>query len=610
MPAIPLNRDNAWNNWKQGRIAATNVQLWADAPGSAPILTTLAVKKGYNAIRLWLNWGIVAGASNYTLRSGDWQHIGWWGWSSTAPTLATSADPTPLTIANIKARVIDILDKCQALGMGVILTGDFFKDIDDTKRLWVDNGTTCTDPYISSSYFSLSGTTAAGLQGDLGLFWQKTVAAFGYHQALIGIDFLNEPEPPANLPWANHPWRNLAQYLVGTSRTTDTSVASGVAANKRIAYIVEAAGVAGFNPFVNPSNASDTSLMIRDYDYTGNPNASASTDRIIYSPHMYDPDQFTGQGVYGWDYVALGSGYPYGTVREFGKDSSGNDQVRARLFKTSTDMDSTDSQFAPVKTLKNLGAPIFVGEFSAVQPLLDQVYPPTASRTEVVTTQAKAVSGSTPPAVIAVRQITSITQDNTNSRFVFNLENLDGGFEPGAPLSTSLPSPWSYDETTKVMLNGTTPVAANVWPVSFFTNSNLKATIHLVNPSTGKLFLLIASTPITLVGGQLWFSVPFSALPTSSWPSSTVPLPVTRTGSAAPYAVKAVVTLETSRSASSVNTARALWVTHALQMFKRNGFSWAWYHDDAPDGAGNFIGWRTDKPISALIAKAARGEAV
>lgn len=632
MPALPIDRYNAWDAFKKGRIAATNVGISTDALNSTPILRNLAVKKGYNAIRLWLNYG-----EFFTLLPEDWRVIANNGWTGTVaqntPTTLSKKvydDDTSVpkvsqlkTIYQVYNQVKNILDRCTDVGMGVILTGDFFSEAGG--RLWTNqaagNDGASNMPHLA--------TTASGLQNDLANFWRQTLITFGDHDALIGIDLLNEPCPAWNLSWydtrhrirANgnthwDTWPLLAQTLVQKMRQVDPSAAG---TKPRIAYIVEGAGDAGLNPFLNAASTTDTSYLVRDYTNANAVNPNMANDRIVYSSHFYDPMGFSSQGVYEWTYLQLGSLYPLPTGKSRRRiNDNGIEKTIVLDFRNSDDLEAL---MQAEKKLANLGMPIFIGEFSAAQPNLDQVFPgnSAALSQRVSDVQYAHLDEGNQPKWIVARQITQIAYDSNSHVFTFGLDNIQDNFEPSVNFDpnaiTSPDTSRPYYDAFTVNADGLPcssgpsheVIEAAGWPPYWFINQNLKATVHFVNTSGTRANTPVFShVPIKLVGGDKFFKIDASAIPT------VVAANVIRTlGTQDPttqrYPVVALLTLESAATAADIVESQATYTKHVLQMFKRRKFSWAWFADDSNQATG-VVCWRPGKEVNALLAKAARGE--
>jgi hypothetical protein len=223
MPSIPLNRTNAWEHWRNGRIHATNNDnLGINAPATTvelndPALqgqlkpasdafSNIAIKKGLNAIRLFLEYGAPIENATYTngiktstapqrieLVAADWYKIGItdaqnnaggaWGDATFLDKETTNSDAlaTKTRYKDISNQIQNILDQCHKLGLGVIVTGNPFG-----ASLWSAN--LSKDRYIIDQKVNTQQ-----LQSAFQAFWEAFVKKWGAHPALIGIDPLNEP---------------------------------------------------------------------------------------------------------------------------------------------------------------------------------------------------------------------------------------------------------------------------------------------------------------------------------------------------------------------------------------------------------------------------------
>lgn len=609
MPALPLNRTNAWESWRAGRVSAINVDnIGVDSAGTTPILSALAVKHGFNAIRFWLNWGWT-GSAEYTLLSEDWRRIGWEGWDSQAYTERTKNTSKPIRISEVAVQVKAVLKKCEALGLGVILTGDFF-GAPDENRLWVDG----------------AGTTAAGLQGDLGLFWQKTIAYFGSYPSLIGLDLLNEPKPTKGLTLAEarsttryDSWPRLAQYLVKVIRQVDTSSIAG-SSLPRIPIIIQGSleDGKGLNLFLNPANPTDNSFLIRDYTY-GSGNAaytSRTDDRIVYSSHAYAPGDIASQGVFDFTCLALGSSYPLASASStpvLQRDWTNPDGTGVAVVRNFGTDQGWDAVFSAERTMVNsLKVPVFLGEFGSVQPVLDWVHPAQtgrASRDQRVTTLKPLTSATVAATLEAERQVTSVTYDATAQTYTFGLDNIkDSTFQPVHWLDASAVKAWyGHDvdgEGYPVKVDKVTRVPPGEWPPQWFTSSaGLVATFYWVDAATGKLLMtpVFQSVSVKVVGGVKSITIPASAIGAASLPNK--PLGTAVNGV---YPVVGVFQFGSSLTSGEIDASRALMARDMLRMCQRNKMSWAYFAADN-DSVG-FIGWRPSPLVMGYVARAANGD--
>lgn len=335
MPAFPVvatvTNLNAMSMWKAGRIAAANVDWLVDltaapAPaGQKQILATLAIAKGYNAVRLQFN------------RKTEIDYISRVGWDCETPDADTHATLAPTFYA---ARIQAALDACKDLGMGVILdlAHDFYQG-GSAGELW----------------------TSAARRQALVNFWSKTAAKWNASTspALIGFELLNEPFPDHSLTFANmlrtadNNWYQLATDCRNAIRVSDTQTPIVVDS----IYYADALGLKFF----------DTSGLLDD------PN-------VVYSFHMYAPMEFTHQGVFDDLYESIGTPYPCGYWNGWQDTGIANPDNGgqtgwdiSQTFNSAADIEKRCKAAIDFKTA-HPGVPLFLGEFSAVDASL---IPPT-----------------------------------------------------------------------------------------------------------------------------------------------------------------------------------------------------------------------------------------
>lgn len=421
MPAVPVMPNVAgldgWSLWQRGRITAANVTWSADAADWAAqqnfLLSPLAIVKGYNAIRLVLSAGSSESAWD------DMYLIATEGWNSST-TLTNGGQP----ISEIRDNITNILIKCAQRGMGVILDcHDFFQRNTSSGAigpLWVGS---------SASSGASAGKTAAELRTALVSFWTKTVELWGANNwstvwvsagqdastingyPVIGYEILNEPNPNPDLSFAdmqagaNNNWWTLADRCIKAIRALDANtpiVVDGI-------YYADAYGLNYFN-----ASKSGAPGLLNDYTYSGGSyTINTSSPRLVYSFHCYGPQEFTHQGVSDDLYAALGMPYPMPSsarVRSTlydGTRSSGSTATTSYLSFTGSSDLATRIQPALDFASANSGVPIFVGEFSVIDPtLLRSTQISTSSNSRAITQIAVDASG---VATVTLQSAPSIT---------------------------------------------------------------------------------------------------------------------------------------------------------------------------------------------------------
>lgn len=364
MPAIPVNRATSWDLWSRGLVAATNLENPFD---SDVMLASLAVKRNYNAIRLWIsdNDALAIGSSSSRL-----------GWKATAQSALFN-------------QVNKTMDAAKQLGVGVIFVVNFFKT-GDGPSLWGTvrknaQGNPITDAagYVQkqdSIVLNAAGnpmldgngvpyTYAKALQS----FWTRTFNQWGAHDALIGFDLVNEPAPKddgsaytfAALRDDPRGWPKLAQTLIDAIRQIERDfslspplplIVEGIAWGSRIGL-----GIFDAN---NPTMGNGPYLKDA---------AVRANDRIVYSIHHYDPSCLTHQGVSEWNYEDMGTTYPLPGVSADAFWLNGKATYQLNPYASPADIAAGLQQVIQFKNTYKV--PIFVGEFSVVNPDINQVYP-------------------------------------------------------------------------------------------------------------------------------------------------------------------------------------------------------------------------------------------
>ncbi|WP_374594431.1 glycoside hydrolase family 5 protein [Aquabacterium sp.] len=563
MPVVPVLPGVAgldgWSLWQRGRITAANVTWSADASDSSAqqnfILTPLAVNKSYNAIRLVLS------AGSNTAGWFDMLQIAQQGWDDSSTTLVTSGQPISEIAANIDA----ILVKCAQLGLGVILDcHDFLqRDQDDgsTGELWV-------------------GSNAASYRQLLQDFWTKTVTRWGPTNwpnvwssqgqtdaagpsPVIGYELLNEPNPDPSLTFTqmqaqeDNNWWALADKCIKAIRQLDATtpiVVDGI-------YYAAPHGLKYFD-------ATSTGARGPLYDYTYSSGSgsyafkAAADARIVYSFHFYGPRDYTHQGVEDGLYAALGLLYPLnkrtaGAVMHTrwhdGAVSSGATQKDGYLsFNGYTDLLARVQPALDFHT-NNPSVPIFVGEFSAVNPALlgSEQVSSTAAHSRVIT-KIEVIDGA---AKVTLQSNPSIN---------FYPQGQNGGPYNDyalAKIENATNAAYDYSTFVAVRIEDGNPI---------WKTPSGAAAFQYSNPPTG-----------TLGGG-----------------STQV----------------ATLTLKPAASAADIDAARCAYIKDVLQMCLTQGFSWGYWAEDGyvADAAtvdtlpsGVFIGWRPSPAMSSLLTLAA-----
>ncbi|HET8871575.1 MAG TPA: cellulase family glycosylhydrolase, partial [Aquabacterium sp.] len=273
MPALPIsNKDSAWGLWRAGLISAANVGLSLNSAAVTPTLHNLAIRKGYNALRLQIG----AAAGPFTLSPDDIIAISAKGWDDTTQTQGSAGTGSPKTYRDVALQIDTILRLAQQAGMGVILAVTQFHQ-DRGGALWQQ----------------------ASLQDALVNFWSATVKRWPALTSpqVIGYDLLSKPYPDPTLSFAElnasglNNWRALANRCTASIRAQDLDTPILVEG-------VYGGAARGLDVFRNLNDATDRSLLIQDL-----------SARVVYSFHLYAPRPFTQQGVYPDTYEAVGTLY-------------------------------------------------------------------------------------------------------------------------------------------------------------------------------------------------------------------------------------------------------------------------------------------------------------
>lgn len=591
MPVSKINRDNCWDAWNAGRIAATNIGLDAIDPAAHPILTNLAINKGYNAIRLWLTW-----AGEYSLYEADYIAIAQDanGWNSTKLNVMGTK-----SYAQIAARITDILNACEALGMGVVPVISFWAS--SGERMWVDQGP-------DGKY--AQATTAVDMQNKLVDFWGKTAQRFGTHKALIAYDLLNEPVPNSTLSFATlnqdspantNNWRALANRVAAKIRTFDSStplMVQGI-------YVGSADGLSIFDAR-RAFPSAPRSWLVND-------------SRVVYEFHHYGPGAVCGQGVSNDSYESIGLTYPAGAQWDWPWFDGVQQGLTTGgiIYSVGSVADLTAMCQRALDFKNAFNVPLFLGEFSYVDINLDLA----------------AASGQNPARVSeskeyeSHRQVTSISSDGSTVRVT--MSNIDPGVfgwktdsgrwiqnrgVDGFTLSTSAAG-------TFVELSAKKAAGGDF--ISYFKNTVLVSVKGVAGSANQAAVdaLAIAGQRCTIVHGGFEYTFPATGALAQRGAFSIGPLPLVTTTNVIGQdalgnpiyfkylpAIGVLTLTPTPEAAAAQPASRLTWATDMLTMCQKNGLSWAWHAEDTNNGG--FVGWRPSPAISALLRNAAMGRRV
>lgn len=354
MPALPIsNKDSAWGLWRAGLISAANVGLSLNSSWVTPTLENLAVRKGYNALRLQMG----APAGPFTLNADDVAYIASQGWDDAAPTQGSSHTGIPTSYSDVAQQIDRILGLAKQCGMGVILAvTDFHQDRDGA--LWQQ----------------------ASLQDALVGFWRATAKRWPSEVCpqIIGFDLLSKPYPDPSLSFAElnclggnaptlHNWRALANRCVAAIRGSDL-------ATPIVVEGIYGGAARGLDVFRNLNDTADRSLLIQDL-----------SARVVYSFHLDAPRPFTHQGVSPDTYESVGTLYADSAFVHCRRwDYYNPDPTQRSTVNLSQDFTSYLSLISHFRNdayyqnqgrsnplpdfHKQFGVPLFLGEFGTVNP--------------------------------------------------------------------------------------------------------------------------------------------------------------------------------------------------------------------------------------------------
>lgn len=665
MPAIPIDRSTAWNAWMKAKVSGTNVYLdavkldetanywhrtqnaWVQRGLGHRSLNNLADRQSYNAIRLWLSGGPSPDLANMALVANN-------GWSPATDVTLHSIlenDNTLSTIYQWRDRIKSILQTCDALRMGVILV----------------SGTPANVVTYETSY---NATTAANQQIIIN-FWKQTIKEFGTSAALIGIDPLNEPPTgPASGQFANisssrsamYGWAQLAQLIVNGVRAQEQAQ---VLDRPTPIVICSAGGDPVHTKVFNaaaPGGGSPTYLKDPGLTYNGWSSlvsSAGATGWIVYQFHYYGSGSITCQGLSSDTVASLGWTYPAGNLRRIDRnwDSSGNwtdnsgsaiaEDWGTKIEPMNGPNDIVAQWAAPIalRTTAQAGGktqPIFVGEFSFIQPVLENVYPPNPERLQLaweqnaadllrssvtVGTEAKKYYPNwsdlaSHPRSRWITEFDIFTRNGVKyvrayfdnlSRWSFGrVDGYNGPniARPAIPTDGMTPTNRAELATTKglaadyvmgfnVPVTRTATSGLNANPI-YWDASNFKNTVLMTVTAgvAGTNKFVATRVPVTIQADQYW--VEYVA------PDQTVTTGVYRQALGADnhYPAIAIASFFSATSNTDMEMARAYYVWDVLNAVQSQGFSWAYFSSNALDG---FIGWAPGPGMNDMLRQACLG---
>lgn len=376
MPTTLVTNSNAYKLWAAGAIAATNAnptmnwlqttpaairdealaKTYGDdhAISTTGILSNLALKGGFNAVRVFLPFGeYKIGAqpdttdANGTLVPGpamvehDITTLARVGWAdaTVARNIAvkpgqnvwdTDAGVVP-RYSILAAQIDNLLELCKQSGMGLILSLPDFYSNHGAGKLWSD----------------------AATQASLVSFWRKTAQKWVGKAGLIAYELINEPTPPdlyADIRNGTGSFKGLMEQCVAAIRQYDT-VTPIIVSGPR------GSDPSAFDFFLDADGGKTGVNLIKD-----------TSDKIVYTCHFYSPTGFCNQGIGRGTYHLLGTNYPdiIGVSQTYTSTGALTTGITTRDFRPAANGTGMADIFANVKTFKSRhGKPVFLGEFSA-----------------------------------------------------------------------------------------------------------------------------------------------------------------------------------------------------------------------------------------------------
>jgi len=672
MPAIPLNRYFAWNAWMRGQVAGTNAGLDITDPdiafdmydfkqnatvtkkNSPRVIANLAMKQNYNAIRLWLpltkeDFTIFATATNEAI-----------AWSSGIVLPSTG---TP--ISALRDKIIRILDAAAKLDIGIIFVINSIGD--------------------AVTHSNAFNQDTENLRKAIVFFWQETIKQFSDHTALIGVDIMNEPPHKgvgtenysiADFQNAKYGWPTLAKDIIKAIR--DQEVIRCIHEQPIPILVGSLGGYANtMQVFNSPSPSGASSSCLDDPALTAGKwrrqsGYAGASGWIVYTFHYYGAEAITHQGIYGDSWAQLGWTYPAGTLRPInrGFDSvSGQpiDEAVSALAEgwgnktqAMNDTDDVLAQWAApialssrMKQTTGKTQPIWLGEFSFVQPVLEAVYPPDPYRanlawgnTTPLRTRSTVVAGS------ELGKYTPIWNDlasHPKSRWITELEVFIGAngkkyirayFDnisrksfgasrtwiypdpPEAPVSPIFPSTSNMQRTnraTDLSVEWTQfamgfPVLATRQPdktqpdPAKWSSDRFKNTVRMQvtpgNDPNANLLTPAGQVTVELQADRFW--VEYLSPDQNATSNNNVPRQALDTV-ANQYPAVALACFFSATDGATMENSRLAYIQDVLCAAQECGFSWTYFDEVTAPGS---LCWRPTPAINGLLRQAAFGRKI